>query len=205
MKNFIEVGQTADEQEQQIKNWIKENGPQIIAGVVIGISAIWGMKAYDDYNYTQAVEARTHYLNYSTNPSNEAPYNELKANFPDSSYTDEAALVSAKHAVTKGDFAKALEYLTPVSSSENIAISNTAKLRIASIHLENKDFDKAFDVLNTNSNSAFAGLFNNLKGDVYVAQGNIKLAKEHYVLAKAQISADSKLQNLIQIKLNDLN
>ena len=42
MKNFIEVHKTEDEQTEQIKKWIKENGGQIIAGVVMGLSAIWG-------------------------------------------------------------------------------------------------------------------------------------------------------------------
>ena len=43
MKNFIEVGKTEDEQAEQIKKWIKENGPQIIAGIVLGLGGIWGL------------------------------------------------------------------------------------------------------------------------------------------------------------------
>ena len=39
MKNFIGVHKTEEEQEDQIKNWWKENGIQIIGGVVIGMLA----------------------------------------------------------------------------------------------------------------------------------------------------------------------
>jgi len=48
-------------------------------------------------------------------------------------------------------------------------------------------------------------LFNHTKGDIYLAQGNIDSAKKDYQLALNQLSTDSELRGLIQIKLNDLN
>ena len=49
MKNFIEVGKTDEERTEQVKQWVKENGLQIIIGVVFGLSAIWGWDYYQDY------------------------------------------------------------------------------------------------------------------------------------------------------------
>lgn len=205
MKNFINVGPTEDEQEQQIKNWIKENGLQIVAGVAIGLSAIWGLDAYKNYQHTQALEARSHYLSLSVNPNNSTSYNTLQNDFSESAYSQEAALVLARDAVVAENYEQALSYLTPLTSAEDTTIAHTAKLRVASIHLEQQAYDKALSALSIDKDSQFSGLFNEAKADVYVAQGKLELAKQHYQLAKAQISQDSQLQALIQIKLDDLN
>ncbi len=58
MKNFIEVGKTEDEQAQQIKKWIKENGLQIVVGISLGLGGIWGLGAYKTYQNEQSIQAR---------------------------------------------------------------------------------------------------------------------------------------------------
>lgn len=204
MKNFIGVGPTEDEQEQQIKDWIKTNGMQIVAGVAIGLSAIWGLDAYQAYQHTQAVEARTHYLNLSVNPNNTQAYAALQQDFADSSYNQQAELMLAKTAVDAGDFNQALGHLTPLTQVENTLIANVAKLRASALHVELGQYEQALSLLNTTADDKFSGLFNHAKGDAYLAKGETQSAIEHYQLAKAQISADSALQNLIQIKLDDL-
>ena len=69
----------------------------------------------------------------------------------------------------------------------------------------NGDKDQALSILGVDENPAFSALYNHTKGDIYLAQNNIDSAKKHYQLALAQLSTDSELRNLIQIKLNDLN
>ncbi len=204
MKNFIEVGKTEEEQVEQIKKWIKENGMQIVAGVLIGLSAIWGLDAYKQYQYSQSVEARTNYLNLASSPINSYMYDELKASYADSGYTDQATLIMAKYAVDNKDYAKALEHLNSLTNSENEFVANIAKIRAANINLEIGNHEQALSLLETTNNS-FNGLYNHARGDVYVATNEIDLAKKHYQLALTQISKESELQSLITIKLNDLN
>ena len=67
MKNFIGVHKTEEEQEDQIKNWWKDNGIQIIGGIVIGIAGIWGWDYYQNHIYAQSIEARDLYLDFSVN------------------------------------------------------------------------------------------------------------------------------------------
>ena len=204
MKNFIEVGKTEEEQVEQIIKWIKENGMQIVAGVLIGLSAIWGLDAYKQYQYSQSVEARTNYLNLASSPINSYMYDELKASYADSGYTDQATLIMAKYAVDNKDYAKALEHLNSLTNSENEFVANIAKIRAANINLEIGNHEQALSLLETTNNS-FNGLYNHARGDVYVATNEIDLAKKHYQLALTQISKESELQSLITIKLNDLN
>jgi predicted negative regulator of RcsB-dependent stress response len=78
-------------------------------------------------------------------------------------------------------------------------------MRTASILLELGSFSEAIAILDNTTAGEFDGLYSQLKGDIYVANNNIDEAKKYYRLALSQISKDSELQSLINIKLADLN
>jgi len=200
MKNFIEIGKTEDEQAQQIKKWLKENGPQIIAGIVLGLGGIWGLGAYKAHEYQQTIEARALYLN-----SNTAALEELNTNHSDSGYLPQATLMQAKIAVKDKNYKLALQHLSPLMTDDNSLIAKVATMRTASIQLELGSFSEAIATLDNTASGEFDGLYSQLKGDIYVANNNIDEAKKYYRLALSQISKDSELQSLISIKLADLN
>jgi predicted negative regulator of RcsB-dependent stress response len=200
MKNFIEIAKTEDEQAQQIKKWLKENGPQIIAGIVLGLGGIWGLGAYKAHEYQQTIDARALYLN-----SNPAALEELNTNHSDSGYLPQATLMQAKIAAKDKNYKLALQHLSPLMTDDNSLIAKVATMRTASIQLELGSFSEAIATLDNTASGEFDGLYNQLKGDIYVANNNIDEAKKYYRLALSQISNDSELQSLISIKLADLN
>jgi predicted negative regulator of RcsB-dependent stress response len=205
MKNFIEVGKTDEEQAEQIKKWIKENALQIIMGVSLGLGGLWGFDYYKQQQHQGAMQARVHYLSVVANPGNTDALKALKENHAQSTYAQQADLIMAKQAANQGNYQDALNYLLPLTNSTNEFIAQNAKFRAVNVYLEINDADKALDILGDNTNKAFSALHDNIKGDIYFAQNNIKAAKEHYQLAISQLGEDSKLMPLIQIKLNDLN
>lgn len=206
MKNFIEVGKTEDEQAEQIKKWLRENGPQIIAGIVLGLSAIWGFDYYKNYQFDQSIEARTHYLSIKGNTDNaEQILRTLQNSHADSAYTQQAILMMAKHETDRGNYQEALNYLLPLTSHEQALIAHSAKLRAANVYLQIQDYDQALSLLTDTSNTTFNALYNNTKGDIYLEKGDITAAKKHYQLALDQLPTSSDFNNLIRIKLNDLN
>ncbi len=205
MKNFIEVGKTDEEQAEQIKKWIKENAPQIVIGVALGLSGLWGFDYYKEYQQNQALQARDYYLSVANNPNNTDALQALKKDYADGTYAQQAELLLAKQAISENKPQAALDYLLPLINSTDEFVAQNAKFRATHVYLEIKDADKALSVLGKNTNEAFAALYNHVKGDVYFAQNNIKAAKEHYALALSQLEADSKLKGIVQIKLNDLN
>lgn len=206
MKNFIEVGKTEDEQAEQIKKWVKENLSYIIIGVALGLGGIWGPDYYNSTQYQQAIQARANYLSVVANPNNTKVLDALRQNADsDGIYAQQAELVIAQQAVANGDYQGAINYLLPLTKSENEFIMHNAKIRAANVYLEMKNADVALTVLGNNSNKAFDALYEHIKGDIYFAKNDFDTAKKHYQSALAQLSKDSKLINLIQIKLNDLN
>lgn len=205
MKNFIEIGRTEEEQSEQIKKWIKENTIQIVVGIILGITGIWGFDYYQQKQQKQSLEARSYYLSIINNSNNNKTFDLLKEKYANSAYTQQAGLIMAKQAVKSGDYQGALDYLLPLITSEDEFIAHNAKLRSAHIYSEMGNADKALLVLENNTNKAFDALYNNAKGDIYFMQNKVNDAKKYYQLSLSKLPGNSQLRNLIQVKLNDMN
>ena len=205
MKNFIEISDSEEEQVDKLKKWWDSNGKQIIAGAVLGLAGIFGWNYYVDYQDSQALNARALYLSYASDSANVVAYDKLIKDHPSSSYADQATLLMAKYLFEAENYSLALDALKPLMSRENSVIASTAALRSASLYLELGQHQEALAVLNMDNANEFSGLFYNLAGDVYLDLGNNEEARNSYALAIENITDNSSLSQLIQIKLDDLN
>ena len=205
MKNFIEISDSEEEQVDKLKKWWDSNGKQIIAGAVLGLAGIFGWNYYVDYQDSQALNARALYLSYASDSANVGAYDKLIKDHPSSSYADQATLLMAKYLFEAENYSLALDALKPLMSRENSVIASTAALRSASLYLELGQHQEALAVLNIDNANEFSGLFYNLAGDVYLDLGNNEEARNSYALAIENITDNSSLSQLIQIKLDDLN
>ena len=205
MKNFIEISDSEEEQVDKLKKWWDSNGKQIIAGAVLGLAGIFGWNYYVDYQDSQALNARALYLSYASDSANVGAYDKLIKDHPSSSYADQATLLMAKYLFEAESHSLALDALKPLMSRENSVIASTAALRSASLYLELEQHQEALAVLNMDNANEFSGLFYNLAGDVYLDLGNNEEARNSYALAIENITDNSSLSQLIQIKLDDLN
>ena len=205
MKNFIEISDSEEEQVDKLKKWWDSNGKQIIAGAVLGLAGIFGWNYYVDYQDSQALNARALYLSYASDSANVGAYDKLIKEHSSSSYADQATLLMAKYLFEAENYSLALDALKPLMSRENSVIASTAALRSASLYLELGQHQEALAVLNMDNANEFSGLFYNLAGDVYLDLGNNEEARNSYALAIENITDNSSLSQLIQIKLDDLN
>ncbi len=205
MKNFIEISDTEEEQVDKIKKWWNSNGKQILAGAALGLVGVFGWNSYGDYQDSQALNARTLYLSYASDSTNIGAYDKLIKDHSSSSYADQATFLMANYLFEAGNYALALDSLKPLISRENVVIASTAILRSASLHLQLGEHNDALAILDVDSGEGFSGLFYNLTGDIYLDLNNKEEAKKYYSLAIENITANSNLTQLIQIKLDDLN
>lgn len=205
MKNFINVGGTEEEQVDQVKKWLKTNGSQIVIGVVIGLSAVWGWGFYGDYQDQQSQNARALYLTYVSDSNNVETYDQLLTNYGSNTYADQASLLMAKKLFDAGNYESTLSIIEPLTLSDNGAISSTAILRTSTVYLQMGQHESALIVLDLLSNPNFLGLVHSMKGDIYLDLANIPEAQKNYRLAIDNITDNSTLTRLIQIKLDDLN
>ncbi|MFT7465829.1 MAG: putative negative regulator of RcsB-dependent stress response [Brevundimonas sp.] len=205
MKNFIEISDTEEEQVDKIKKWWNSNGKQILAGAALGLVGVFGWNSYGDYQDSQALNARTLYLSYASDSTNIGAYDKLIKDHSSSSYADQATFLMANYLFEAGNYALALDSLKPLISRENVVIASTAILRSASLHLQLGEHNEALAILDVDSGEGFSGLFYNLTGDIFLDLNNKEEAKKYYSLAIENITANSSLTQLIQIKLDDLN
>ena len=205
MKNFIEISDSEEQQVDKLKKWWDSNGKQIIAGAVLGLAGIFGWNYYVDYQDSQALNARALYLSYASDSANVGAYDKLIKDHPSSSYAEQATLLMAKYLFEAENYSLALDALKPLMSRENSVIASTAALRSASLYLELGQHQEALAGLNMDNANEFSGLFYNLAGDVYLDLGNNEEARNSYALAIENITDNSSLSQLIQIKLDDLN
>jgi predicted negative regulator of RcsB-dependent stress response len=205
MKNFIQVDSTEEDQVDQIKKWWNSNGKQIIVGAVIGLAGIWGWNTYSDYQDKQSLNARSLYLSYASDSNNLGAYDKLTTDFSSSTYSDQAILLMGKYLFDAGSYTEALGVIEPLINNPSSVIANTVALRAASIYLQLGQHDQALSILEGQSEDGFSGLIYNLIGDIYLDLGNRAEAQKHYSLAIDNVTANSNLSQLIQIKLDDLN
>jgi len=202
MKNFIGVHKTEEEQEDQIKNWWKENGIQIIGGVVIGIAGIWGWDYYQNHTYAQSIEARDLYLDFSVN-NNSSTLQNLSENFSDSSYQDEARLLLAKNQIK--NFDESRNTLLSVSNSSNKYLANLAKIRLAKLYINNDNLSEAETILNKLNDESYKGLKLYMQAQISEKKNDLSSAKNLYEESLKNLSEKSGLKNLIRLKVADLN
>jgi predicted negative regulator of RcsB-dependent stress response len=97
---------------------------------------------------------------------------------------------------------KQLEWV--IAHASESGLQDTARLKLASIFLDEKKFDEAMKLLDATHAEAFVGLYADLKGDVLAAQGKTDDARVAYKLALDKMDSKSSYRNLIQLKLDGL-
>ena len=111
----------------------------------------------------------------------------------------------ARYLFDAGSYNEALGVIKPLINNPISVISTTAAIRVASIYLQLGQHDQALLILEGQSEDGFSGLVSNLMGDIHLDLGNRSEAQKYYSLAIDNISKNSNLSQLIQIKLDDLN
>lgn len=207
----METYQTEEEQIQAIKDWWKENGRSVIAGLVIGIAAIAGYRYWGVYVQQQSEKASVLYanvLNAATAKNNETAFTSGKdiiEKYASTPYAPLTALTLAKLAVNKGDFATAeaqLQWVVDNASDEGI--QQLARIRLSRVLFAQNKSEEALAVIANKSVSGFDTLLNELRGDIYLKQGKKSEAAAEFRKALLDFSLTPQRRQLIQMKLDDL-
>ena len=79
-----------------------------------------------------------------------------------------------------------------------------ASLQLAGILFEEKSYDAALQLLSKDSDKGFMGLKDDLKGDIYLAQGKRTEARKAYQSALNELDAQGRMQQYTRQKLESL-
>jgi len=201
-----------DEQIEQIKEWWKDNGVYIFAGVALGLIGIFSWRGYNSHLDTQAATASQHYddLTRAVGAKNQDNINKnlelLTQDFSNTPYAAQAQLLAAKQAVIANDLDKAASALQEVIAvSTDRELTTLAHYRLAKVKFAQAKYDEVLKELNVVKNTDYSGLVAELRGDVYAAQGKTAEARTAYEAARVAMEETRVGDvNLIQMKLSDL-
>lgn len=199
------------EQVEELKAWWKENGKWVIAVLVIGLLGFAGTKFWKSYQSSQAAEAAKLYAEVmkqvTTNDAKRIgdAADALVSRYAGSAYAPRAQLLAAQASLQARDIAHAkVQLMWVIEHASETGLQDTARLKLASVLLDEKKYDEALKQLDAAHPESFTGLYADLRGDVLSAQGKVAEARVAYQQAYDKTDAKSVYRNLIQLKMDGL-
>ena len=207
----MEVYTTEEQQVEAIKKWWHDNKWSIIGGVVIGIAALWGGRLWLDNqrSYGEAASAAYQVMMERMEGGAVEESSQVGAQilgqFADTPYAALASLAMAKIKADGGDLVAAKSHLRwALDNTEQPAVQHEARLRLARILLSEGNGTEALTLLNGVAVGSFEAAYEEVKGDIHAASGNIDLARTAFRHALDLLEPAAPARQLLQMKLDDL-
>jgi predicted negative regulator of RcsB-dependent stress response len=203
---------TEQQQAEQVKGWLRQNGIFLAAGVVLGLGALFGWNQWNRYQERQAEEASAVYETFLKSvragqfEQAEAGMATLAGEYGSSPYADQGRLAMARLSLDQGKADKAAEYLQQVANTATSEeFRNIARLRLARVLIFQEKYDEALKALPDPGSTAFAPAFHDVRGDVYYAMGKQAEARSEYEQALNSDASSPVIDRIyVQAKLDDL-
>ena len=201
------------EQEQldELKAWWKKYGNLILTVVTVVLLAFAAHNGWRWYQRSQAEAAAGIYAELEramaareTERVN-ALSTTLTGKYGRTAYGPMAALQAARWYADSGDTAAARTRLQwVIERADHPEIVAIARVRLAGVLLDEKQFDEALKVLDGASSTIHATAIADRRGDILFAQNKIDEARTAYRDALAKAAAEHPLRQIIQLKLDAL-
>ena len=199
------------EQLEALKAWWKDNGNWILGTVLVVVVAMGSWRGWQYYQHQQATKAATLYMQVVEQVGSNDPkrVNDAAAavmdKFASTAYAARAALLAAQVNEQAKDVAHAKTQLQwVIDHAGEAALKDVARLRLAAVLLDEKNYADALQLLEAKHPESFDGLYADLRGDMLSAQGKTDEARSAYKLAYEKFDAQNIYRNLIQMKIDAL-
>ena len=197
------------EQIEVLKDWWRKYGNLVtwaVVALVVGLSAI---VAWRTYHGQQSSAAATLYSQLDTADKANEPKKvqdiaaALASSHAGTQYASMAALRAVKSFAAANDLANARQRLQwVVDKAKDEEMRDVARLRLAGVLLDDKNYDEALKLLDAKHTAAFDALYADLKGDIMAVQKRRAEARGAYQAALEKTDPRSNYRQLIQVKLD---
>jgi len=200
-----------EEQEKldDLKAWWNRWG-NLVSGVVVAVAlGVFAVQGWRWWQGSQAEQASVLFAAVNTaaksndvEKAKEAA-GQLAAKFGGTGYAPRAALLVAKLMFDAGDTAGATAQLQSVldRASED-ELKQIARIRLAEIQFETKQYDNALRTLDARRDEPFAGVYEDLRGDILAAAGRTSEARTAYQTALTKLDSKGQYYSFVQAKLD---
>ena len=209
MANHLDL----EEQEQldQLKHFWKQYGNPITWALILVLGAFASWNFYQYWQRSQANQAAALFdeVERSVQSGDTAKidrvFADMKERFASTTYAQQSGLLVAKQFVVAGKVDSAKSALTWVSEqSSDVGYQALAKLRLAAILIDSKNYDGALSLLNGSFPAGFDALVADRKGDVLLMLGKKAEAISEFEKAYRLFDLRTEYRRLVEVKLNAL-
>ena len=201
---------TEKEQVEKLRQWWRDNGWFLIAGAALGGLGLLGWNQYWAYQARNSEKAGVVYA--SIQQAIEAPnleqastlLKQMRADYPSAAYTQQAGLAVARAELITDPQRAADDLRYTMEHSQDTELAMIARLRLARVLAYREQYPDALAILTVDKAGKFAGRINEIKGDVFVAQGKVEEARAAYLAAMVSSGAEVLDRGFLQMKLADL-
>lgn len=202
-----------EEQEQldQLKHFWKQYGNAITWILIVVLSAFASWNFYKYRERSQAAEAALLFDEIERTARSadagqlERAFSDMKDRYPNTVYAQQAGLLVANQQYERGNIDGAKLALTWVAEkSSDPGFQSIAKLRLAGVLAEAKDYLGALNLLGGSFPPAFEALAADRRGDVLLLQGKKSEAVSEFNKAFKLFDERSDYRRLVEVKLNSL-
>ena len=200
------------EQEQldEIKHFWNQWGTLITAVLVVVFVAVAGWNGWQYWQKRQGAQAAA--LVAQVDAAEEAKdqaradqaFGDMKDKFAGTTQAAQSGLLMAKAAVDSGRLDDAKALLGWVADKGDAGYKAIAKLRLAAVLEQQKDYDAGLKALEGSMPESFAAMVADRRGDLYAAQGKSTEAVAQYQTAYKQLDKNLNYRHLVEFKLNAL-
>lgn len=191
--------ETEEEQVEAIRNWWRENGRAVVAGIVIGLASLFGWNYWQDHREGLAERASGIYAEVTgaiaVGGLGEAARmtDELYRDYSSTPYADLAALRLAQASVEHGDLDAAATLLRDLAkNARQRPLRGAAALRLARVlHAQGRHDEALATIDGAGLSPAWTVLVEELRGDIYRTLGDNDLARAAYHQAIASVGGDA--------------
>ncbi|NNE38247.1 MAG: tetratricopeptide repeat protein [Gammaproteobacteria bacterium] len=207
----MDVYKTEDEQLDSLRRWWDENGKSALFGVILGLGAIFGWRAWQSQQIETMEAASNIYQSAlvatGINDRSQAREKAMEVinNYSDTGYATYARLILAYLDNIESEYDSAEEHLrAALDEANNPALQHEINLRLARIYIANNKIDQALTIVTNNDPGNFASQYNEVMGDIYAAQGKVEEARQAYEQAIAGSGELAYNPGVLNLKLEAL-
>lgn len=180
--------ETEEQQVEALKKWFSENAVSLFLGIGIGLGGLFGWRYYIEQQNTHLIQASEMYQSVTKQISGNAADKDLSgdveqlvAEYDDTPYASLAALAKARYELNSNDTDAAVASLDQASGhAAQVELQHIADLRKARLLIAQEKYEEAEQLLMQPHPQSFNALYEELKGDLYVAMGDSARARQAY-------------------------
>jgi predicted negative regulator of RcsB-dependent stress response len=199
------------EQVDALKAFWQQYGNLITWGLVAALLVYAGITGWQWWQREQATHAGAMFdefdraLNAGDVDKTARVFADLKERYPRTAYAQQAGMLAAKAQFDKGKLDDARASLTwVIDNAVEDDYKSLARLRLAALQLDAKQYDEALKQLDAVPAGPFAALAADRRGDVLLAQGKKDDARAAYQQAYKSMDDKVEYRRLVDAKLTAL-